>query len=518
MMKQKIILLCLLLIGVLGTAQEKMPVSYDFGEKFSDRYRYSNLLTISDDGEGGYILVRAYFQGLILKPKGYFIERYNSNLELVSEYNYKLKGLDFVDGFLKNGQLHLLFLNYNYDRGQYEYWAHSSPIHSFGFRQKRLLSIASDEVRNPVGKNYYNRNFSKGFSTAILFNQEKTGFIISTHHKKGKQNKHIIHLYDTALNKKFEHDFSHEIEEKNYAFESIALSKDLETAYIVGKAYFKKKRFKVDERKFLYELIKVSANGSKTQHFLDQGKYPEGLYPIIFNDRLVCAGFYADRRDNRYNGIAYFDMNPVSLNINSRKYNPFSQQFMEDKFGRDEDKVVKNLVFKGVHVTPNEEIFFNAEEYFVTNSIQVTGAGQRVKIDRFHHNDIVSAKLLPDGDLAWARNINKAEVTQGDGAYASYSSYCKEGKTYFFICTAAENPQLINNERLIFKQGLSRNRNVFLISLDENGRMDYEKIIDNQEARLPLMVSKPLKALDDDKMLFYAKRGNKKQLVKVSFL
>ncbi|MDC6366338.1 MULTISPECIES: hypothetical protein [Flavobacteriaceae] len=515
-MKKKIVLVCFLMAVCVAFAQ-KMPISYDFGEKFSDRYRYSNLLTIDEDGEGGYILVRAYFQGLILKPKGYLIERYNSDLELVSEYNYKLKGLHFVDCFLKNGQLHLLFLNYNYGRGQYEYWAHSSPIISFNFKPTKLLSIASEEVQNPVGKNYYNRNFSKGFSTTVLFNQEKTGFIISTHHKKGKSNKHIIHLYDTALNKRFEHDFSDEIEEKNYAFENVAITSDLQTAYIVGKAYFKKKRFRVDERKFQYELIKVSQAGNKTQSFVDPGKFPEALYPIELDNRLVCAGFYADRKDNRYNGIAYFDVNPSTLEINSKKYNPFSQQFMEDKFGREEDKVVKNLVFKGVEITSNNEIFFNAEEYFVTTGMEVTGAGQRVKIERFHHNDIISAKLNSDGKMAWARNINKAEVTQGDGAYASYSSYCKGGKTYFFICTAADNPQLINNERLIFKQGLSRNRNVFLISLDENGKMDYEKIIDQHEARLPFMVSKPLKNIAENNMLFYAKRGSKKQLVKVDF-
>ena len=92
---------------------QKMPVSYDFGEKYKDRYRYSNLVAIEEDDSGGYILVRSYYQGLILKPKGYLIEKYNSDLQLVSEYNYKLKGLDFVNGFLKNGQLNLLFLNYN---------------------------------------------------------------------------------------------------------------------------------------------------------------------------------------------------------------------------------------------------------------------------------------------------------------------------------------------------------------------------------------------------------------------
>lgn len=494
-----------------------MPVTYNFGERYDDRYRYSNLMTLDEDGTGGYILVRAYYQGLVLRPKGYLIEHYNSDLELVNEYNYKLKGQEFVEGFFKNGQLNLLFLSYNGAKGQYEYWVHTTPIIDFNFNTKLLVSIASEEVNDPVGKNFYNRNFSNGFSTAILFNEEKTGFIISTHHKKGKENKHIVHLFDTALNKKFEHDFSAEIEEKNYAFENVAISTDLQTAYIIGKAYFKRKRFQVDERKFQYELVKVSQNGSQTQSFVDPGKYPEGLYPIIFKDRLVCVGFYADRKDNRYNGIAYFDVDPSTLNIRTNRYNAFSQQFMDDKFGREGDKDIKNLVFKGVEITQSNEIFFNAEEYFVTSGLEVTGAGQRVKIERYHYNDIVSAKLGPDGNMEWARNINKTEVTQGDGAYASYSSYCKDGKTYFFICTAVETPQLINNERLIFKQGMSRNRNVFMISLDENGTMDYEKIIDQQEARLPLMVSMPLKDEADSNMLFYAKRGSKKQLVKVDF-
>ncbi|MCK0161072.1 hypothetical protein [Allomuricauda sp. F6463D] len=515
-MKKNLFILCCFVLTTLVNAQ-KMPVSYDFGEKYKDKHRYSNLVAIEEDDAGGYVLVRAYYQGLILKPKGYLIEKYNSDLELVSEYNYKLKGLDFINGFLKNGQLHLMFLDYNYLRGEYEYWVHSSPIIDFNFKPKKLLSIASQEVENPVGKNYYNRDFSRGFTTAILFDEDKTGFVISTHHKRGKNNKHIIHMFDTALNKKFEYDFSAEIEEKNYAFENVVFSPDLQSAYIVSKAYFKKRRFRVDERKFQYELIKVSQFGNQIQSFVDPGKYPEALYPVLTKNMLVCVGFYADRKNNRYNGIAYFGLNPSSLAIQSQKYNPFSQQFMDDKFGREEDQVIKNLIFKGVEVTDNQEIFFNAEEYFVSSGLETTGAGQRVKIERYHHNDIVSVKLDSNGTMEWARNINKTEVTQGDGAYASYSSFCKDGNTYFFICTAAENPQLINSERLIFKQGFSRNRNVFMISLDKNGVMDYEKIIDQQEARLPLMVSKPLKDEMEDTMLFYAKRGSRKQLVKVDF-
>lgn len=513
----KNLLLALLACTSFMVNAQNMPISYDFGEKFNDRHRYSNLLTIADDGDDGYILVRSYFQGLILKPKGYLLERYDKDLNLVEEYNYKFSEMQFVDGFIKNGVLSLVFFNYDYDKKQYEYWVHQSATTNFNFRTEKILNIPSKVVQGAYGKNYYNRNFSNGFTTTLLFDADKNGFVISTHKIKGKESKHSLHLFDAKLNKIWEHDFSGEAEEKNYAFEQLALSKDGNTAYLVGKAYFKQKRFKAEERKFNYEVVKVTESTSQTQRFNTQGKFPEALYPILNDGDLKCVGFYADRKDNRYNGLAYFELHPGDLSILKEKYNAFSEDFMYDKFGREDDKEIKNLIFKSVDVTDANEILFNAEEFFVTKSMHRTGAGQRMQVERFHYNDIVSAKLDKDGSMLWARNINKSEVTQGDEAYASYSAYSLNGKTYFFISTASENPQLINDERLIFRQGLGRNRNVFVIALDENGKMTYDKIIDNQEARLPLMVSRPYIDKLEDQLLFYAKRGNKKQLVEIEF-
>ena len=80
-----------------------MPISYQFGETYKDRFRYSNLATISDDENGGYLLVRKYFQGLVLKPRGYLIERYHKDLNLVEEFNYKLTGKQLIDGFVHQG-------------------------------------------------------------------------------------------------------------------------------------------------------------------------------------------------------------------------------------------------------------------------------------------------------------------------------------------------------------------------------------------------------------------------------
>ncbi|MDC6350437.1 hypothetical protein PP178_02660 [Zeaxanthinibacter sp. PT1] len=513
-MRNRVALLLLVVVCAFGNAQD-MPVNYTFGEKFNDKYRYSNLLSMAEDGSGGYLLVRAYYTGLILTPKGYFIEQYDSDLNLVSEVNYKLKGKEFVEGYVNNGQLYMLFLEYNPKALAYEYVVHRSPIGKDQFTVEKLLSVASEFVKNPLDRNYYNRNFNSGFTTTVLFDEAKSAFVISTHFKKNKMNKHAIHVFDTSLRKIMEHDFSEEVEDKNYAFENLAVSADLKQVFIVGKAYYKKKRFSALERKFQYELIKLDGSGHQVQTFDIEDKYSESLKPLLHKGDVICVGFYADRKDNRYNGLSYFKVDPQTLEIRSRKYNPFSPQFMFDKFGKENAKFVKDLVFKNVSISPDNSILFNAEEYFVTTSTQANSSGGRLRVERFHHNDIVSAKLDSNGDMVWARNINKTEVTQGDGAYASYSSYTLGGTTYFFISTASENPQLLNRERLIFKQGFSRNRNVFVIRLDDQGKMGYEKIIDNEEARLPLMVSKPLVDREDEELLFYAKRGSKKQLVKV---
>ena len=118
--------------------------------------------------------------------------------------------------------------------------------------------------------------------------------------------------------------------------------------------------------------------------------------------------------------------------------------------------------------------------------------------------------------MVWARNINKTEVTRGDEAYASYTAYGNGNTMYFFI-NSGEHPQKISKDRIAFRQGYSRNPNMFVIKVATEGSLSYQKLIDDKEVRLPIMVSRPLIDKKTDKLLFYAKRGNKKQLVKVEF-
>lgn len=506
--------LLILLISIPAFCQQQ-SFDYSLGEKYNDAFRYSNLLAIDEDGAGGYVLVRAFYKGLVLSPKGYVIERYSRDLQLLSEQVYKIKGPEFVDAYTRNGQVYLLFLDYDPDSFTYQYVVHRTPFEKLEVTRVPLLTLRAGEGGSPLDKNRFNRDFSKGLNTAVLFDEDKRVFAITTQSRENrKEQQYRVHIYDTSLRKLMEHDLSAETENKNYAFENLTASKDLDQVYLLGKGYYRKKRFSALERRFQYEIVRMTPGGFSTQTFDQEGKYSEGLHPLHSGDKLICMGFYADRRNHLYNGLAYFELDPESLALRSRKYHPFPAGFMFDKFGKEGASFVKNLVFKGMQQASDGSLHFNAEEYFVTSSVQANSSGGRLRVERYHHNDIVSAKLDPSGELAWARNINKAEVTQGDGAYASYSSMIHQGKTYFFISTAADNPQRLNKERLVFKQGLSRNRNVFAIALDDSGEMAYDKVVDAADARLPMMVSKPYIDEASGEVVFYAKRGNKKQLVR----
>ena len=493
---------------------QDIPVEYSLGENYSDRYKYSTLLTSDSSAEGETVFVRTYYGGYPLRPKGYFIEIYDADLNLVRDYNYKYAGDHMVDGFVKNGQLYLLDLVYNVGQEAYQYVVHQSPIDDFNFTERVLLSVPSKEVINPLAISRYNQKFGNGFSTAVYFNDKRSAFAITVHHREGRDEKYHLYLYGTDLKQQLNYDFSAQIADTNYAFENIEVSKDFKTLYLMGKAFFKKRRFAATERRFQYELVKIKAEGHQIQEFNDSGRFPESLKPILSGNDLKVVGFYADRKDNRYNGLVYFDLDANSLNVKNKKYNPFSDQFMVDKFGREVDAELKNLIFKDVHITPENSILFSAEEYFVTKGEDISSGGTQIT-ERYHYNDIVVAKLDASGEMEWARNINKAEVTQGDASYASYTAYGHGTDMYFFI-NSGENPQKMSKERIMFKQGYSRNPNMFVIKVDTRGELSHKKLVDDKDVRLPIMVSRPLIDKASDNLLFYAKRGSRKQLVRVS--
>lgn len=515
-MKKIITILCVSFSISFFYAQE-IPNSIIKSEVFKDEYKHSFISLVEDDGNNGVFIVRSYQGGVFSSGAGYYFEHYDSNLKLIKEYEYEMKRSEFekygsILGVIMNGdQVSLIDFVYNSQEKAFVCSALTSSINEFKFAKKELFKLAYEDV---MKSQWFGGNQFDGDSgTNFILNEDKTAFAITIDIKDKNTETHKVFLFDNKLNKKIDHDFKRDVKDKKFKYENIDVSKDGNNLYLLGKVFTDEKKKKKEGGKYQYELTRISKEGQVTQVFDTEEHFSGSLKTIVFEDKLTCIGFYSDRKDYRYKGISYFELDPITLAIRKSKYNPFTEQFVIDKYGKSKDKELKNLSFRGILITQQNEIVFNAEEYYVTSNYQRYPNGGGYMTYTYHYDDIVSAKMANDGSIIWARNINKRQATSGDDSYISYTSTIKGNDTYFFINTGEKVKKLSNN-RIQFGQTSTKKSNLNVIRISPDGNFDFQEILDDKESEVPFMVSDG--AISRNSVYFIGRKGKKKQILKVS--
>ncbi len=506
-----------LLLSASCVHAQQIPFQLKISDVFKDEYKRSTIVLVEDDSKGGVVIVRSYQGGIFSGGIGYYIEHYDANMKLIKEYEYEMKYSDVekqssVLGVIMDGEkVNIVEFLYNRDAKSYICSSINANINDFKFTKKELFRLKSEEIKQ--FSLFSGSGFDNDWGASMIINEDRNAFAITVDIKDKDAETHKLYLYDNKLNQKFEHTFKRDIKDKKFRFENIDVSKDGNTLYLLGKVYTDEKKKKKEGGRYQYELTRITKDSEKTQVFDTNDNFAASLKTIIFQDRLACIGFYSARNDNRFKGISYFELDPVSLEIKKSKFNPFTEQFMIDKYGKDKDKELKNLSFRRILITASNEIVFNAEEFYITTQYVSNGNGGGTTQTIYHYDDIVSAKINPTGDIAWARNINKRQATSGDSSYISYTSTVKGDDTYFFINTG-EKVKKLSNDRIQFGQTSTKRSNLNIIRIKPNGDFDYQEILDDKDSEVPFMVSDG--ALTKDAVFFIGRKGKKKQLLRVS--
>ncbi|QYA24965.1 hypothetical protein G3I01_05380 [Gramella sp. MT6] len=215
------------------------------------------------------------------------------------------------------------------------------------------------------------------------------------------------------------------------------------------------------------------------------------------------------KNDNRFKGLVHFGIDNDNLSIKSWRYSPFTDQFIFDKYGKEKEKELRNIRFKEVHVNEKNELILNGEERYVTSHFMNM---QNYII--YHYEDIISAKLDSSGKLIWARNINKSQASRKISPYLSYTSVYRNGKIYFFI-NGSEEVREMTNDRIEFGIPLLKKMNLYAISLNDAGKMDYKKIIEDDESDVSFSAGNGLILNDGECLIFQGRRKRKKQITRL---
>lgn len=549
-------IICLALITVLSTLgfAQNIPFKLQKSEEFKDDIKKSNIVLTESNENGNTLIVRSYNGNGMSNYSGFYIEHIDANLKIQKTFDFEMKHPNYQKNNIVLGIYSLKnevkIIEFYYDLKDKSYVCQANIItDDFQTSKKELFRIAREKMKETgtisIEKEFFNRTkgnwandnsgeiksendisknsgffeFSldsksemskdvKGSDIVMNVNENKSTFAIAIDYNSENKEFVKLYLFDNELNKKIDTDFKRDVKDNDYILQNIQVSPDGNAISLLAKSYLEVQKEKKEGGKYVFEITKITAESQKSQLIDTNESFVGSLKSIFHNNEIICLGFYSDIKDYRFKGICYYKLDFNSLAILSTKYNLFTEQFMVDKYGENKDKALKYLTFKKIFFSKNDYLIFNAQEEYTISDYNMNRT-------YYKYDDIVAAKLDSNGNLLWARNINKSQVVPSyeDESFISYTSLMNDNFSYFFINTG-EKINKIKNDRIEFGQIRKNKSNLNVIRINQNGDFDYEEILDDENSSVPFMVSRG--AVNNDSVLFLGRKGTNKQLLKVS--
>jgi hypothetical protein len=559
---KKIICLSLITLLSISSFAQEIPFKIQKSEVFKDEYKESQIVLSEEDGNGGILIVRSYKASGISPNAGYYFEHYDCNLKLIKEYEFQIKHpisqkTPTVLGIFKlENKIQIIEMFYDLNEKSYICMANSIRANDFFLEKKELFRFTRDQIKefgglslsetyyqNAKMKNLINGSFGASDETdpfsfdfsfsgkseknsssggnskmALVINKEKNTFsIVLNFNKKDNSDRLKIYLFDSQMNKKIDRDYTKDTNDRKYFLQNIDISKEGNSIYLLSKSYPKELKEKEKGGKYKFEITKFTQDKVESKFFDTKEHFIGSLKTIVKAEKLICIGFYSDEYDKSYKGVSYFELEPLTLEVKKSKFNPFTEQFILDKYGKIKNKELKYLTFKNLLTTEKNELIFNAEESYsrTTSGSYSPNGGYSSASGRIYYNydDVVSIKIDEEGNLLWARNINKRQSGDEVDSFVSYTSTLINNEVYFFI-NAGEKIKNLENNRIEFKDTRKNKYNLNLIRINGKGDFDYQEILDDEENEVPFMVSNGIKS--GNSVFFLGRKGSTKQLLKVS--
>jgi hypothetical protein len=524
---------------------QNVPVKTQKSALFEDDFKKSILVLGEKTQDDGIIIVRSYKASEISPLSGYYIEKYDANLKLVKEFELKMKHplsekSNLVLGvFYANKKVNIIEIYF--DLKEKTYICRNNIVDdNFNLTKKELFRISKEKMKELGSFNLQQKFFeannknlpdvnSGNFNTStdrvltfalfgdstkprvynsdisIVVNQNRSAYSIILDYKNTEQEGFLLYLFNAESEQLFFKEELIQSKDKNYVLQNFQVSEDGKSVYILAKNY----NNKVKKLNYSFELSQISASETKTKTIQIEDKFIKSLKLNFHNNAIYCIGFYSEKSYEDSDGLSFFKFNKADLESEKVMFSPFTNQFIQDKFGKETDKDIKDLKIKTI-LFEDETIILNAEEEYEYTNNSPNGNGTVTYV----FNDVVCAKLNIDGDLIWTRNINKKQsYTYSDDSYISYFSTIKNGFSYIFI-NASEKIKELKNERVEFKDVNPNKANLYLLTIDSSGNFTYQLLLNEDQIEVPFLVSKGI--LIDDSCYFIGRKGKKKQLLKVT--
>ncbi len=516
-MKKLILLLSIFFISL--THAQKIVVKKS--KLFNDDKKHTVLVYSEGDGKGGIITVRKYFGGIMKMPKGYYVNYFDKNLKLIRETEIEIDKSSIQGILIKNDKVHLF--ERKMDKDQFSINVLTADLKNLKFNKTELFNLDKGDLKKYfeiiIGFIPINNGLSQMDSDSfgeLTFSKNKKYMVFNFDIKDKGNEIHRILVYNDNFEMIYKQEMKVNIKDRYFDYENVSVDDTDGSVYFLGKLFKNESRSKKKkgQANYYYNLYKISKEGQKGISFNVEEHFVSSLINIKGGEHLACVGLYSDRNDNRYKGVVRFNIDSNDFSLINKSFQPFTEQFVLDKYGKKKQKELKDISYRGVFMLEDTgDIVINAEEYYVTTSYN---PNTDRRYTYYHYNDIVSAKIDASGNLLWARNINKAQIASSPFLNTeSYTSTIFNNKVYIFL-NGSVKVKKIRNDRIQFQDTKSSKYNLYAIEIDTNGDFKYKIIQTNKQLAVPVFVSDGVLVNDLNEVVFLGRRKKEKQLLKLT--
>lgn len=424
-MKKLVTIIIVILNNLNGFSQEIPMPKITKSEIFNDKYRDSNIQLIADDGKGNLIIVRSESGGFLVKDqKGFILELFDSNLKLKGQteilkgdFPNDVKNYEFLGVLNDNEKVHVIGYYFDKNKDKYVCSAKTTTILDNKFTETILFEVDDLKEEDGLGKKILKgyaaiftlnfKNLNNADNTEFLINNSKSAFAIKITVPNKVSEKFKLFSFTKSLEKKVTCEYDSKIKARKFEFKDFDMTPTGDFIYLLTKVESESTKKKEVGGKYELNLLKLNSNSQKTLKMSVKGHFCDDLTILTNNNFLKCIGFYSDKNDYRYKGIAIYDVDMNDFKIKNSNFLPFTNQFIEDKYGKLKDKELRNLEINDFKIDDENNIIFNAEERYIITHYHQGMNGMSSTTRTYYFNDIISAKINSNNGLDWSRNINK---------------------------------------------------------------------------------------------------------------
>lgn len=525
-MKKLFALLFTFFIGFHAHAQRD-SLKVVNSEIFKDEKFKTSLLYAKEDKNGDIFTVRNYYSSLS-NPKGYYIEHYDKALNLLKRTTVEIDRNEIKGFYLNDDSIVLLQFQYLQKEKKYAFVTLTSAKDEFNFTEKLIYEIDRNRIykydhfgiRSEPEFNIHRQN-----NLGDIVESENEEFIGINLITKTKESDALLTIvFNRKFEKLYEHEFRPEISinEKVPSFElpleyqNMVLDNN-GTTYILARVFKNKSTdlSKKDEPNYNFIVFKGDINAQSQEIIpIESNNIIRALQLVNKGEKLAAIGFYTETADvplitlsygDRFDGVVRFNLDKKSLSTLSESFQPFSEEFMIEKYGKVKDKVKSFLSYRSLFMIDNGDVIVNAEEFYII----IDDRGLRAnKI----YKDIITCRIDDAGQLTWAKNINKSQSAYSTDKipYFSYTATVKNNVSYYLVNSTSSLKY--KNQQIQLEEGPL----LYVLKIFENGDFQYtkpnfESIYNAQlQVRFGVLINKT-------DILLEAESDNKSLMVKLYF-